>query len=284
MRVAVRDSERLDLGEGPLWHPERRELFVFDINRGRLKRCPGDAIDLGKGAVSAAGWTGRDSLLIACETGLFEYNLDSGAATWVVDIEADDPATRSNDGRADAHGGFWIGFMAKSGAAPVGSIYRYCRGELRKLRGGMRIPNSICFSPDGGLAYYADTVDGRIFSQRLDARGWPEGDPELFRDLRPEGLKPDGSVVAADGTLWNAQYGAARVAVHAPDGGFLFAREMPARQTTCPAFGGPGLKTLFCTSAAQDLDNGQLAEDPKAGMTFETPAGATGQAEHRVVL
>ena len=284
MSVSIRDSERLDLGEGPLWHPERGELFVFDINWGRLKRCPGDAVDLGKGAVSAAGWTGRDSLLIACETGLFEHDLNSGAATWVADIEAGDPATRSNDGRADAHGGFWIGFMAKSGAAPIGSIYRYFGGELRKLYGGMRIPNSICFSPDGGLAYYADTADGRIFSQRLDARGWPEGDPELFRDLRPEGLKPDGSVVAADGTLWNAQYGAARVSVYAPDGHFLFALDMPARQTTCPAFGGPGLNALFCTSAAQELDAEQLAKDPKAGMTFETQVGTTGQAEHRVVL
>ncbi|MEL6701721.1 MAG: SMP-30/gluconolactonase/LRE family protein, partial [Pseudomonadota bacterium] len=31
MTPTVYDARRCDLGEGPLWHPKRQELFWFDI-------------------------------------------------------------------------------------------------------------------------------------------------------------------------------------------------------------------------------------------------------------
>ena len=57
-------------------------------------------------------------------------------------LEADRPGTRSNDGRADPHGGFWIGTMSKTAAEGEGAIYRYYRGEVRRLHPGITIPNS----------------------------------------------------------------------------------------------------------------------------------------------
>jgi sugar lactone lactonase YvrE len=57
-----------------------------------------------------------------------------------------------------------------------------------------------------------------------------------------------------------------------------------AAQSSCPAFGGADLSTLFVTSALQGLDAAARQAEPQGGMTFAIPGVATGQAEHRVIL
>ena len=267
------------LGEGPLWHPERRELFWFDILGKMLYRKGKTEDSWGFDEhVSAAGWVDRDRLLIASETALWQFDVTTGAQEFLVGLESDTAMTRSNDGRADPHGGFWIGTMGKAAEPYAGAIYRYHRGRLEQLFDKITVSNSICFSPDGKIAYFTDTFTRRIQRVELDEAGWPVGRPEVFVDLRPEGLNPDGSVVDGLGNLWNAQWDAIRVACYAPDGAFLRAVAVPARQTTCPAFGGADMKSLFVTSAAQDVDEAQ------GGMTFVTELDVMGQCEHQVIL
>jgi len=267
------------LGEGPLWHPERSELFWFDI-LGKTLYCKGKTEEFWDfdEHVSAAGWVDRDRLLIASETALWKFDVTTGEQEFLVGLESDNPVTRSNDGRADPYGGFWIGTMGKAAEPFAGAIYRYHRGRLEKLFDKITVSNSICFSPDGKTAYFTDTFTRRIQRVELDDAGWPVGSPEVFVDLRPEGLNPDGSVVDALGNLWNAQWEASRVACYASDGAFLRAVGVPASQTTCPAFGGSDMKTLFVTSAAQDVDEAQ------GGMTFVTELDVMGQCEYQVIL
>ena len=172
--------------------------------------------------------------------------------------------------------------MAKDEPGEGGAIWRYYKGSLTKLYDGIRIPNAICFSPDRRLAYYADTPALRIMKQNLDpVDGFPEGEPEVFADLSAHDLKPDGAVVDTEGNLWNAQWDAGRVAVYAPDGSFLKAIPFPAPRTTCPAFGGPELTTLFCTTDSRNMpqDDG-IAH----GATYTVQDAGQGQVEHRVEL
>ncbi len=285
--AAVFDATPCALGEGPLWHPGRGQLFWFDILAGRLLAREGRATrhwDF-KGTVSAAGWVDDTTLLVASDSALLRLDLETGASEVVVPLEADMPGNRSNDGRADPRGGFWIGTMDRDGTDPTGAIYRYYRGELRRLFAPIKIPNAICFSPDGGHAYFSDTVSGQVQRVRLNpADGWPAADPEVFLDLRAERLNPDGAVVDADGVFWNAQWGASRVAAYDADGHFLRAVEVPARHSSCPAFGGPDLSTMFVTSARQGLSPEVLESEPLNGQTFAVAGVATGQAEHRVIL
>ncbi|WP_269585709.1 SMP-30/gluconolactonase/LRE family protein [Roseibium sp. Sym1] len=274
------DDRQCTLGEGPLWHPERRQLFWFDIlNRQLLSRDNGSPrcwqFDE---YVSAAGWVSRSELLIASQSKLFLFDLETESARKLCDLEADNPVTRSNDGRADPQGGFWIGTMGINAEPGAGAIYRYYKGELRKLFGDITISNAICFAPDGKTACFSDTATQTIRKVALDADGWPRGAPELFVDLGPEDLNPDGAVFDSEGFLWNAQWGANRVARYDPNGVFVEEVSFPAKQVSCPAFGGADGQTLFATTAAEGLEG----EDE--GKTYFAPVGVRGQTEHRVVL
>lgn len=277
MTVSVFDPRPCILGEGPLWHPTRNQLFWFDILGKKLLSVNGQEWAFDE-HVSAAGWVSDTVLLIASESELFRFDLTSGARQSVVPLEADNPLTRSNDGRADPQGGFWIGTMGKQAEPEAGAIYRYYRGALRQLFDKISITNSICFAPDGTCAYFADTRRRQIMQVALDGEGWPVGDPSVFVDLQAEGVNPDGSVVDTQGCLWNAQWGAHRVARYDTRGQFLQAISFPAEQISCPAFGGADLKTLFATSAADGL-NGVIE-----GQTFALTLDVAGQPEHRVLL
>ncbi|WP_172299428.1 SMP-30/gluconolactonase/LRE family protein [Pseudoruegeria sp. HB172150] len=285
MSVEVYDNRRCELGEGPLWHPERNQLFWFDIlGKQLMTRVNGEPRRWQFDEhVTAAGWVDTDTLLIASETRLFSFDLEYGDEQDLCPLEADDDGTRSNDGRADRQGGFWIGTMGKSAESGRGTIYRYHKNELRKLVEGITIPNAICFSPDGGLAYYACSRAKKVFTLELDDDGWPKAEAKLFLDLNPEGLAPDGAVTDSHGNFWNAQWGAFRVAGYNPEGKLLRTFEFPAKHTSCPALGGSGLSTLFCTSALEGLDPEEAAR-AESGMTFSLQTELKGLPEPRVEL
>lgn len=186
--MQVFDDTACALGEGPMWHPERGELFWFDI-LGKRMFC--------KGAqrrewqfdehVSACGWVDRDTLLMASASGLWRFDVPTGDRELVTALEADNPITRSNDGRADPQGGFWIGTMGLNAEAYAGAIYRFHKGELRKLFDRITISNAICFAPDGTRAFFSDTFSQKIQSVALDSDGWPDGMPQVFLDLKAKG-------------------------------------------------------------------------------------------------
>ncbi len=282
----VFDDRRCELGEGPLWHPECEQLFWFDILGNRLMTRNADGPQEWRFAerVSAAGWVDNHRLLIASETALFRFDLTSGARHDLCLLEAERPDTRSNDGRADPQGGFWIGTMGKAAEHAAGAIYRWYRGELRQLYPGVSIPNSISFTPDGKTAYFSDSATRRVMRVALDADGWPAGAPQVHVDLGPDQGEPDGAVVDTAGNLWLAEWGMARVCAYAPDGTRLHIVPTGAKQTSCPAFGGAELSTLFITSALYGMNDAARAAEPQGGMTFSAPVPARGQREHRVIL
>ncbi|WP_065335093.1 SMP-30/gluconolactonase/LRE family protein [Tritonibacter mobilis] len=285
------DARACTLGEGPLWHPERQQLFWFDIvNRRLLSRQGDQPLDwpLDRMA-SAAGWIDHDHLLLASEAGLSRFNLETGTEDMLREIEADNPLTRSNDGRADPWGGFWMGTMSKAGDPGQGTLYRWTATELRVIETGMSTPNAICFDQTRACAFYTDTKTRIIWRQPVDpATGWPNRAKQVFVDLRatsssPE-HKPDGAVIDADGCLWSAQWGSARVARYNPDGQALSAIDLPTGHTSCPAFGGADLTTMYVTTARQKLPADRPEWQETAGQVFSVSLPVTGCAEPRIAL
>lgn len=276
------DDRKAKLGEGPLWHPLRQQFFWFDIMGKQLcSKVDGNPLTWQFDEyVSAAGWIDETRLLIASASKLFTFDVESGDSVDVAPLEADDKITRSNDGRADPWGGFWIGTMGINAEPQAGGIYRYYKGEVRLLFPEITIPNAICFSPDKEFAYFVDTDVGVVQRQKLRAdTGWPTGAAEDWLDLGADGLNADGAVIDAAGNFWNAQWGASRVACYNAGGTLLQTVAVPASQASCPAFGGEDGTDLYVTSASVGKP-----DESAAGQTYCIKNVAKGQTEHQVIL
>jgi sugar lactone lactonase YvrE len=280
------DDRLCDLGEGPIWHQARGSLLWFDINAGRLLERQGETPRYWQfeGPVTAAGVLPDGDILIASHVALQRFNLETGSMEIIEPLEEDVPETRSNDGRPDAWGGFWIGTMGRAKQPGYGAIYRFFGGELRKLHSGITISNAICFAPDRSRAYFTDTPKRVIWQQALDEKGWPAGGPEVFVDLTNANGTPDGAVCDADGYVWSARWGSGEVVRHAPDGRVDTVVSVPASQVTCPAFGGPDARTLYCTTARETLSPEALRSEPLAGATFKLLDDVPGRFEPQVIL
>lgn len=285
MNIEVFDTRRCQLGEGPLWHPTRKQLFWCDITGKRLltRDAQGAQDWPWDQEISAAGWVDENHLLVASAVGLWKFDLRDGMRTLMCPLESETSLTRSNDGRADPWGGFWIGTMGRNAEPGAGAIYRYFQGQLKRLVSDITISNAICFAPDRSTACYTDTATSKIMRVPLDRSGWPSGKPSVYIDLSAEGLHPDGAIFDSTGTLWVAQWGAGRVAAYI-NGAFERSVEFPANHITCPAFGGADLTTLFATSAMQGIAQRDLDANVEHGQTFAASGVAKGLAEPKVLL
>ena len=92
------------------------------------------------------------------------------------------------------------------------------------------------------------------------------------------------------GDLWVAIYGGGCVHRYTPDGHLPAVLAVPAAQSTCCAFGGPGLHQLYVTTATENWTDEQRRAEPAAGhlYRFDTdchrPTGRTLPPRSHVVV
>jgi sugar lactone lactonase YvrE len=269
---------RCTLGEGIVWWArhgvllwtdiEGARLWMWDAGSSRSWRLP---TRLGSLAVCESG-----ALLLGLEKGLFLTDLDRSTPdapvlTPLAGVEESVATTRVNDGRTDRAGNFVFGTMNQAeGHPPIGSFYQWsARAGMRRLDlPHVGIANSICFSPDGGTMYFCDSPRARIMQCRYDAASARVADVRLFAALGPSDGQPDGSMVDADGCLWNAAWGAGVVRRYRPDGAIDREVFVPAKNPTCVTFGGAALNELYITSARQEMSAVELERTPDAGGVY----------------
>ena len=268
------------LGEGVVWNASRQCVMWVDIQASRLYRASPpfsdfEVFETPERIGSFALVDGTDDVILAAfETGFGFFEFATGRVEWVTRPDLP-PTGRFNDGRTDRTGIFWAGVMIED---PVlakqaqGSLMRLSpTGDAQVILTGVEIPNSLCWSPDGTVMYFADSPSGQIKRYAIEAEGRP-GEGELFASTE-RGASPDGSTIDANGFLWNAEWGSGRVTRYSPDGDVDVRVALPAPQVTCPAFGGENLDLLFVTSAREDLSETALADAPQSGslFVFKTP-------------
>jgi sugar lactone lactonase YvrE len=270
--TAILSAERCHLGEGPTYDVSTDTAWWFDILERRLfeARIETGAIAvhaLDKMASALARIDAKRQLVIA-EDGLYIRNVSDGRMALFVPLQADNPATRSNDARVHPSGTLWLATMGRHAESRVGAIYAVHSGQISRLFADVTIPNAICFSPSGDVGYFADTADNVMYRVPLDVEsGLPLGDLVLFIQHRGIGGL-DGAVVDADGLIWNARWGGGCVDVYDPTARRLCSLRVPARQSSCPAFVGRDLSRLLVTSAWQDMDADDRAADPEHKANF----------------
>ncbi len=276
-------AQEAALGEGLQWHAQRRSWWWTDIESATLHAWwPHSGAVLNCRLPERLGCfaharSGRVLLGLAkrlCLGTLTEPDAKgfaSAALEPLAAVDAMEPRTRINDGRTDRRGYFVFGTLNEaSERRPIGSFFQYSmqHGLRRLALPAVAIANSICFSLDGRTMYFCDTLTQTILQCDYDAEAAQVARLRPFTTVSDEFAWPDGSVIDAEGCLWNAQWGAGRVLRYAPDGHELQRFAVPVKNPSCPALGGSGSDLLMVTTARQDLSREQLGEMPRSGSLF----------------
>ncbi len=281
---------RHELGECVLWCERTGRLLWTDIpastlwahspSTGKTTSWP-----MPERLCSFALTGSDDRLLLGLASGLAFFTFSTGLVKRIVDVEADIPSTRLNDGRCDRQGRFVFGMFnqADSPKAALGSFYRLNldltleRLPLPKAA----IANSICFSPNGRRMYFADSMAKEIRVCDYNPCSGEVGESRTFVAADAVQGEPDGSCIDAEGYLWSTRWGAGQVIRFAPDGRVDRVLEVEAPQPSCPAFGGPGLSTLYVTSAHLGMTANDRAAAPLSGALFSQSLDVQGLPESR---
>ena len=205
------------LGESILWDAREQVLRWVNIHDGQVWQWnPFSDIEpviysLSE-RVGAIALRQSGGLALALATGFAFLDLESGAVEKLPEIEAGLPTTRLNDGRVDAAGRFVCGGMDEaSPQQPLSAVYSLRRTQRAPgSRNHPHCSNSICWSPDGTSLYFTDMPTRRIDVFEYDIETGNVGERKPFASLKGEPGLADGSVVDAEGYLWNARGAAER--------------------------------------------------------------------------
>jgi sugar lactone lactonase YvrE len=260
-------------GEGPVWHPGWGGLRFVDMLAGDVLRLASDGTVERRhvGSVAAAVRPRQGGgAVIGVERG-FALEDPDGTVTTLPQVWSD-PGVRMNEGGCDPDGRFYCGSMAYDQSPGAASVYRLAPdGSVAVVLERVTVSNGLEWSPDGSRAYYNDTATFAISVFDYD--------PELgltnrraFAQL-PDGGRPDGLTVDAEGGVWTAVSNAGAVYRYSAAGVLEEKLAVPARKVTACAFGGDHLDQLFITTSQENVDT---REDPLAGSLFRADVGITG--------
>jgi sugar lactone lactonase YvrE len=278
---------RAELGECPVWAPEENVVYWIDIQGRKLHRTAPDSgtttsIDL-PSRPGMIALRKKGGLVVVLEDGLYGCDPRSGALDLLVLLESDVPENRANDGKCDAAGRLWVGTMNRmQECRPTGSFYRIDPDlTVTKISAGFGIPNGLAWSPDDKVMFHTDTCANVVWRYTFDpATGRRGAEQQFFHfDMAATG-GVDGAAMDAEGGYWPAMYGGSKLLRLLSDGTVDREIPLPVSQPTMPAFGGADMKTLFVTSACQNLAARDLRTQPLAGALLAVETDVVGHPVH----
>jgi len=277
----INTGARCRLGEGPLWSARQQSLFWVDILGRTVFR-----LRLADGSVSSwpmpemIGWIiereHAGGFVAGFQSGFAYLELEPLSITPIANPEPGRAGQRMNDAKADRHGRIWAGTMPVTADRPSGALYRLDPGAtITQWDSGYIVTNGPAFSPDGRHFYHNDSGRGLVYRFDLDAAGNPR-ERRVFLQFGTGDGKPDGMTVDAQGGLWIAFWGGARLSRFTADARLDRSIALPASQVSSCAFAGDALDRLFVTTAADGVE-----DEPLAGALFEVDPGVAGLPPHR---
>jgi len=278
VRIAL-DGRDL-LGEGPHWDADAAALVRVDIRRGLVHRWrPADgavSTTVVDGEVGAAVPRAGGGMVLAVGRALVLED-PGGARRVAARVEEGIEDNRFNDCRADAAGRLWAGTMSRSRRPGTAALYRLAPdGRLDVAIAGTTLSNGIGWSADGRRMFFVDSTTQRIDALDFDAATGAVSGRRPFAAIDPADGLPDGLAVDAEDGVWVCLFGGAAVRRYDARGRLDAVVALPVTNPTCPAFGGPGLTTLYVTSARHRLSAAQLAAEPHAGALLALEPGVAG--------
>ncbi len=273
-----------ELGEGPLWVPEQERLYFVDIKSARLHAlCTRTGERHTWTMPDFVCWIvprrDGDGFMAGLRRELVRLWLEPQqrieALPLPLALAAD---VRLNDAKADVHGNLWFGSMNNADVhRPDGRLFHLRPDHSLNVQDeAIHICNGPTFSLDGRTMYHTDSLLAQVSAYPVGPDGATGPARPWRRFDEPVEGAPDGMATDSEGGIWIAQWGGGRVCRYTPDGVLDTIVRVPVSQPSSCAFGGHDLKTLYITSARQDLRPDQLAAQPLAGALFSAQVEVAG--------
>jgi len=277
-----------NLGEGPIWHPERGSIFWVDILEKNLYELNWESqqrnawkmpTKIGTVAVES-----KNSVVVALQGGIARFNLETAFLEYLTDLEKDTETNRPNDGKCDSKGRLWQGTMNLDCTPEAGSLYCFNGNTLTKKLANLTISNGMAWSLDNQKFYFIDSPTYQIACYCFDEES---GEIQFLKTAVkiPESMgKPDGMTIDSDEMLWVAHWGGFAVRRWNPDTGDLLETiELPVPQVTSCTFGGKDLDELFITTARVGMSDEDLVKYPESGHLFTQKMSVKGKETFKFV-
>lgn len=262
---------RARLGEGPIWDRDEKLLYWVDIYNHRVHQfdpASGKNVffDVGD-VVGAIAKATENKFIMALRHQLAFLDTQTGIVTQIVEIEADLPDNRFNDGKCDPQGRFWFGSMSSEKAQA--NLYRYDPdGSLHKMETGLTVSNGLGWSPDRQTFYLTDSPQQKIYAYDFDEVTGNINNRRIFVDLTGESFYPDGLTIDSEGSIWSAMWEGWCVIRFSPEGKEMQRIQLPVPLVTSCTFGGEDLQTIYITTASVGLSQAQIDKNFYAGDLF----------------
>ncbi|MGY4688697.1 SMP-30/gluconolactonase/LRE family protein [Salibacterium sp. K-3] len=280
-------DEKALLGEGPTWDEHGNVLYWVDIMGENIHRYNPENQDnqtINAGQEPGAVVVHKNTELIgAMQHGFYNIDFDQETFAPVTDPEHHLPGNRFNDGKCDPAGRFWAGTMAYSKQQGDAALYCLdhdftCTEKLDQIS----ISNGLAWSLDHTVMYYIDTPTLEVSAFDYDKEsGAISSRRPVIRFTGDDG-RPDGMTIDAQGMLWIAHFRGWKVSRWNPETGERLEEiDVPASQVTSCVFGGKDLRTLYITTARNNLKEDQLEHEPHAGGVFAAAPGVKGTLSDR---
>lgn len=255
----------LKLGEGPIWDERIQTLFFVDILQKTLYRWNYASKEISSKIfeeyISCIALSENEGLiLVALESGIFTYNIDSESLTFICKPESQNNF-RYNDGRVDWNGSWLLGSMnnlnngPNAPLLPDATLYKVEGKAVISLLKGVTISNGIAFRKP-----YIYFIDSKVNSIRKFV--YEQGQFTLIKEIfkLEDETTLDGMCISADNKLFIANWAGSKIIV------FDLLKEsvinkipLPCLNPTSCTFGGPDMNQLFITTSSINENNTNVA-------------------------
>lgn len=264
-----------ELGEGPVWDPERQCLWWVDINQGAVHQYHITSEihrEIKTGSLcSAVLLCDSGKLIVTLKDGFAYMDAATGSTACLAKIEEDLPENRFNDAKCDPAGRVWAGTMNYcSGQPGAGNLYALeAEHTVVKKLTDITCSNGMAWSPDHQLFYYIDSPTREVTAFSYDkATGTISNKRTIIQIPETQGM-PDGMTIDDEGMLWVAVWGGSSVIRYDPFSGKCLSKiQLPVVNVTSCTFGGENLEDLYITTAMTGQSDEALKEQPLAGQVF----------------
>ncbi len=273
---------RADLGEGPAWEAHTGSLYWVDIHAGHLhifdpREKTDRSIDVGD-FLGCAAPRNAGGLVLALHSGFAILDLSTEKLTHLVTPEPYPPGHRFNDGKCDPAGRFLAGSMNDTETTASGTLYSIVPdGTLKTLVRNVRTSNGLTWSPDYRTFYFIDTPTRVVRAYDYDLITGEIANPRSVVSVPSKLGWPDGMTSDAEGMLWVALWGGAKLSRWNPATGRMLAEiPFPALNVSSCCFGGAELTDIYVTTAREGMNAKQLAKYPLSGGLFRIKTNVCG--------